>query len=341
MISLTSSLVIFVVLWVLTFPLAWYLLARLAFLSINKSVTNRKLYFLVTLTVYMAIILLPYVPLLLADIESNIFQTLLYAVVLVSVAISLVNMAGYKRVIKRLWSSYAHFYDGLLLLYPYRNLLDKVEQKLDLRGNLKLLDLGCGTGNLETKILSTFPKVSILAVDPTSEMLGKARKKLATFIEEGRVNLHESEMETFIKSQPSDGFDRIVLVNSLYTQERRDIIWKECLRILKPDGLIVVANPDRKGSASIIREHLQSDSFLKLLHPKFIIIGIIDHFISLLSDSDAFHFPSYEEIKEEVRNAGGVISPDYERCYGGTMEGVNVLFTISKLNRRKKIGLIC
>ncbi len=48
----------------------------------------------------------------------------------------------------------------------------------DLTGKIKILELGCGTGELTRKVLERFPKAHVVGVDYSSRMLGEAQKKL-------------------------------------------------------------------------------------------------------------------------------------------------------------------
>lgn len=47
------------------------------------------------------------------------------------------------------WDFYSKLYDTLNLLRPYRDLHMQILNALNLDGNEKILDAGCGTGNFE------------------------------------------------------------------------------------------------------------------------------------------------------------------------------------------------
>ncbi|MFC7080878.1 class I SAM-dependent methyltransferase [Halorussus caseinilyticus] len=46
---------------------------------------------------------------------------------------------------------------------------------------VNVLELGAGTGELTTKLLTRFPKSDVLVVDHSEQMLGEAERKLETF----------------------------------------------------------------------------------------------------------------------------------------------------------------
>ena len=103
-----------------------------------------------------------------------------------------------------------------------------------------MLDAGCGTGNLEHFIAEkNHPPIRVDAIDFSSAMLGRARTKCAglDYVRFTQVNLSEC--------LPFDDatFDRIVSIHVLYALDDQDFTMRELLRVLKPDGILVLANP--------------------------------------------------------------------------------------------------
>ena len=227
-----------------------------------------------------------------------------------------------------LWTIYARVYDGLLRFWPYRHLLDLVEAELDLYPNVNLLDLGSGTGNMVRQALVHKPAL-VVGVDVTPAMIRAAEKKLARPISKGTVVFENRDLLQFLLKQPSDTFDRIVSINVLYAIEDQETLWKEILRVLKPEGKVVATTSTKKGGLPIIREHLQNSSPLQLLHPRLLAVFIIDCIIALMGASKRFPFYSEPSLRKSIERAGGKWISS-RRCYGGSEVGVNVLFSVGK-----------
>src|SRR3989338_7144235 len=114
------------------------------------------------------------------------------------------------------WKKYFEVYDLLNELIPYRELLDKICEELDVKNGDLVLDAGAGTGNLGVGI----------------------EKKKTPFAELVIVDL----------SRPlpfeNNYFDKICSNNTIYTIPRkyREDIFREFYRVLKPRGKVVVSN---------------------------------------------------------------------------------------------------
>ena len=81
------------------------------------------------------------------------------------------------------WNLYAFFYDSLRHLLPYQELMARAVKALNIKKDgLRILDAGCGTGNFaEFLAKSINHKVCLDAVDASSVMLKRARKKLGKY----------------------------------------------------------------------------------------------------------------------------------------------------------------
>jgi ubiquinone/menaquinone biosynthesis C-methylase UbiE len=138
------------------------------------------------------------------------------------------------------WDTYSRYYDCVYHLMPYRKLLWDAYETLDLSDGMRVLDAGCGTGNFEHFIAEKDPpQVRIHAVDSSPAMLAKAREKC-----------HELDFATFSPADldavlpfPDDTFDRIVSINVLYALRDRNHAMRELLRVLKPEGKMVLTSP--------------------------------------------------------------------------------------------------
>jgi tRNA (cmo5U34)-methyltransferase len=110
---------------------------------------------------------------------------------------------------------------------------------LELRPPTRLLDLGAGTGYTLRRVLETFPGAHAIGLDVSTEMLGRARERLAEVSH--RVEIRSGD----IASPQIDGsFDAIVsilAVHHLYPDEKRHLfsrIWEH----IEPGGVFLLAD---------------------------------------------------------------------------------------------------
>lgn len=313
--------IVFIVSWVLTFPIAWLLLGKLIARTISRK-RRISISYIILFVSYRLVIALPYMLLLIIGRSqlSIIIRSFIIGIISLGLLLSLLRFFDPKILKKYLWQLYATFYDGLRYFYPYKKLQTLIAQRvISAPNNGSVLDLGCGTGNLLLSLRSSVWRGQYIGVDGSTIMLRKARKK-AQGIED--AEFVSSDMQQFL-SASNRKFDVVVMSNSLYTFTDRDELWLLLKKILKSNGRVIVTNSDRVGSISIIKEHIKNDSIAKLLHPKLIIVSIIDMFISELSKVGEFDFVDLKTLEQELRNIGGSIEQP-TRCYGD----VNILFNV-------------
>jgi ubiquinone/menaquinone biosynthesis C-methylase UbiE len=138
------------------------------------------------------------------------------------------------------WDLYSYVYSGVYHLIPYRSLLWDAYQELDLQPGVRVLDAGCGTGNFEHFISTKpMPDVTVEGIDASGGMLNAARRRCAglEFAEFSAADLNERlpfEDATF---------DRVVSINVLYALRDQEHAVSEMLRVLKPNGRLVISSP--------------------------------------------------------------------------------------------------
>ena len=142
-----------------------------------------------------------------------------------------------------LWSLYAKVYDVINENVPYVNMLDQIVDELNLSKqpteNIYMLDAGCGTGNIEGRILQSPNKIEVLGIDSSTAMLERAKVKHR---HNPRVKFQRADLNGSLPFT-NNCFQRVVSVNALYPLDHPEQTLKEFFRVLRPDGKLVFANP--------------------------------------------------------------------------------------------------
>jgi ubiquinone/menaquinone biosynthesis C-methylase UbiE len=135
-----------------------------------------------------------------------------------------------------------HEYDQLAPHYDRRwrfyidATLDAVIAGLDLRGREAILDVPCGTGELEHRLLAEWPALRITGADLSPAMLQVARSK----DELRRVEWIEADVADL--PLPDHTFDCVVCANSFHYFPAPERALAELRRVLRPGGALVLVD---------------------------------------------------------------------------------------------------
>lgn len=148
------------------------------------------------------------------------------------------------------WNKYFSYYDVLLKVIPYQNLFSRIISNLRLSPNLKILDLGSGTGNLQNYLPDNLKVVNL---DNSEEALNRLKMKFPSAI---------TIKHSILQPLPFDdnSFDRIVSNNVLYTLKKEEwqFVVSEIKRISKPKAIIVISNLNQDFKAvNIYKDHIK------------------------------------------------------------------------------------
>ena len=112
-------------------------------------------------------------------------------------------------------------------------------QLLDIKDNLKLLDVGCGTGHLLQTLSTSVNSIDMTGIDNSKVMLSVAQKRHADSIRSGRVSIRKASWANL--EFADNTFDRINASNVVYFWERPLDILNNLYRVTKKGGLIVIS----------------------------------------------------------------------------------------------------
>lgn len=112
----------------------------------------------------------------------------------------------------------------------------------------QVLDIGCGTGTLA--IACAEKGASVIGFDISSPMLAIARRKVQERNLADRIRLQEMGAVEMDKAFANETLDKVVstlVFSEFYPDEQRYVL-RQTYRVLKPGGLIIIADEVRPNS---------------------------------------------------------------------------------------------
>ncbi len=138
---------------------------------------------------------------------------------------------------------------------------------------IQILEIGFGTGITSKVILNSDQRVNLVGVDNEPLMFSKARHALNGLT--ARYNLQVKDALEFLSTQPDNSFDAVAsaFVIHNFTVGYRGDVFKEILRVLKPNGIFInadkiVANDPIEHEANFKWQLSQFDVFDKIGKPE-------------------------------------------------------------------------
>ena len=131
-------------------------------------------------------------------------------------------------------------YDVVHHVFGVRRIHQEMVALARLRDGLRVLDVGCGTGNLLRTTGRQWPQVELSGMDPDQKALARARRKAR------RAGLDVRLDRGFAQEMPyPDGsFDRVFSSLMLHHLDSgsKDALLAEVRRVLRPGGVLVLAD---------------------------------------------------------------------------------------------------
>jgi len=173
---------------------------------------------------------------------------------------------------------------------PFFDLLALVE----VRPNLKVVDLGCGTGELTQKLADALPDSNVIGIDSSSQMLEKA----ASF---SRPSLGFEQGD---QSQLTGEWDLIFRNAALQWSEYHSELIPRLYRRLTPGGQIAVQVPSNHNHIShqIYRETASEEMFKFILNgfQRYAPVLPIDDYARILFNCGAENIVVFEKAYSHV-----------------------------------------
>jgi trans-aconitate 2-methyltransferase len=161
---------------------------------------------------------------------------------------------------------------------------------LELRGDERVLDAGCGSGRLTEELVRRVPTGEVVALDFSVRMLDQARQRLAAFGE--RVEFVHGSLQEFALKMPVDG----IFSNAVFHWVPDHAEMFRCLhRALKPGGWLVA---QFGGVGNLARTYGRAHE-----------VGELERFRKHLeAGRESAHFEDVASTRERMETAGFRVS---------------------------------
>ena len=181
---------------------------------------------------------------------------------------------------------------------PFFDLLALV----DVRPNLKVVDLGCGTGELTRQLADALPNSDVTGLDSSPQMLEKA----------GSFSSPNLRFVQGDQAQLTGEWDLVFSNAALQWSENHAQLIPRIFRALKPGGQIVVQVPSNHNHIShqIIRETANAEPFRTILGGfiRYAPVLAVDQYAQLLFDCGGENIVIFEKVYAHIlENSAAVV----------------------------------
>lgn len=210
----------------------------------------------------------------------------------------------------QIWDEYSAAFDRISSLsVPHEEKYKKVSQRVLERGHESVLDLGCGSGLLEKRLLTAGYKGKLVAIDFSTRMLEIARKETGYY---SGIKFIVGNIENMV--WPGEHFECVVTINLLHLIKNVSSVLENISNTLERNGELIIITPIPVGSTMkiIIENFAKKNMFEKMIVLGKIVINIIPLIkmirlqgkVDRLEKRGSIHYLTLEELMPELIRFG-------------------------------------
>jgi ubiquinone/menaquinone biosynthesis C-methylase UbiE len=160
---------------------------------------------------------------------------------------------------------------------------------------LKLLDIGCGTGRFLDFLKQAWPRLPAFGLDMSEPYVRHARRHLKRW---SRINLIVGNAEAIpVPDDSQDAVTSIFLFHELPPKVRR-IVFRECARVLRPGGRLVLVDSLQRGDQPDYEGLLEL--FPQNYHEPYYVSYTNEDFCALARDCGLIHVRDVKAFVSKV-----------------------------------------
>ena len=160
---------------------------------------------------------------------------------------------------------------------------------------LRLLDIGCGTGRFLDSLKQVWPRLPVFGLDMSEPYVRYAKRHLKRW---SRINLAVGNAECLpAHDQSQDAVTSIFVFHELPPKVRR-IVFRECARVLKPGGRLVLVDSLQRGDRPNYEGLLEL--FPQNYHEPYYKSYINENFSALAADCGLTHIRDVKAFVSKV-----------------------------------------